>query len=1074
MYTRSMLRKSTIALGATLTLVGSMIALPSVALAAPGDAVTIPDTNLRAAVKAAVGHQADNTADPTEAEMATITNLDLSGRQVTNLAGIQYATGLTSLNLTGNAVADIAPLTTLPSLANLDLSFTPVSSIAPLSGKASISSLNLSNTESSEADAETTFASLPNLDGLNVSNSNLGEEVAYATSVIELNINDNSMTNLDGYEALTNLRSLSAANNPLENLDGLKGRDLDYLDVGISKVRDLSGITAQSGQVVSEVPLSAGVGEAVDATVLGVGTTGSLPVETGGNGTYDPADGTITYTAAGDYIASWNQTSGETFVFSGNLSVGVANTAPSAVSDFEASGRVGSVNLRWATPNANGLGDIESYTVEVSNDGFVTRATVTLPGTATSTTIDNLNGGNYTARITYKTTSGAVSPESSTAVRIYGEPFAAPTGLGAAYQTSTGNLTFSWQGVGAPSYILTVTNDRGREFTYTVPDNTLLRQSFTLPASELLDTYRYTFKVEAGDDEGSLGNTSDTTVFNPWTNYVGPLTATTPASNIRVESYNPETGRLTLAWDAPTDAERFSYRLVGEGGASDYITDRTVELNVVPGEDYVFELASRNATSSYAAAAPFAVEVPGLASVTGITADLGEDNAVLNWNPVLGATGYEVVVLGEAMTQPTRTDVTGTTATVNFADFAEENEQFEIGVRAKGVNGSFGDFSTILFVNPGADYAGPATATLPAVTNLDAEYDEATQSFVATWAGDEDADRFVVNFNGVDMLLDGNETSISLPAGAPGAVQDITVYQRGVGGAYGPGATVSVTTPEDVPVVPGSLTGTVDGENLLVTWPEIPGAVAYAVTLGNIEANNGNVLSIYDNEAALPGYANETFVLSLVGEDADGNVIPGVAYSGIWNAGGTEFLDITAPPAAVENGRVTLDTDTVNVTWDSNGADFYRVIATNGELGRWESPLLADDVTSYEFDRSQFPAGSTWTFTVVARDASSVFSAPAEADVTFPADSGNGGGAGEGEGGAGNPGAGEGAGGSGAGAGAEDGAPTAAGSETDPIKNSGEGDLSLIFGGAMVLGGSALLLTPLIRRRKGLAGENAA
>lgn len=1057
-----MLRKSTIALGATLTLVGSMIALPSVALAAPSDPVVIPDTQLREAVKAAVGHQPDNPADPTEAEMATIANLDLSGRNVTNLAGIQYATGLTNLNLAGNAVGDISLLANLPSLASLNLSLTPVNSIAPLAGKQSLTFLDLTATSSDEGAAETTFASLPNLDTLDVSSSNLGEEVVYATHLVELNIDDNLMTNLDGYEALTSLKSLSASNNPLESLAPLQGRNFDYLNVGVSKVRDLSGITADSGQVLSEVPLSVGVGEAVDTTVVGVGNTGILPVTTNGEGDYDGTAHTVTYDASGDYTVSWNQQSGSTFQFIGNLNIGVENTVPSAVTDFDVSGRVGSANLHWAQPNTNGLGAITGYNISVSNDGFATSTDVTAPANATSAVIDGLEGGDYMARISYTTSTGGVAPESTALFSVYAAPFAAPTNLGAS-TAGNGNVVFTWNAVsGAPSYILTVTNDNGQEFVFTAPFSGQPGQSISVPSADLIDNTRYTFKVEVGDDEGSLGTASGTVVYNPATNYVGPLTSTSPATNVHVEDYDQAAGTLTFGWDAPSDAERFSYRLVGEGGVSGFTTDNTVTLNVLPGEDYTFELSSRNATSSYSASAPYNVTIPDISSVTGITATLGNGNVVLNWNPVLGAVAYEVVVLGEGMDQPTRTEVTGTTATVNFADYAAENKQFEIGVRAKAVNDTYGGYSTIMYVNPGADYAGPATATLPAVTDLEATFDETTQRFLVSWTGDAAADRFAINFNGVNTLVDGDQNSVSIPAGAAGATQDITVYQRGVGGAFGPGATIQVTTPDDGPVVPGSLTATVNGEDILVNWPTIPGAVSYNVSIGNIGSNSGDGFPSATNSATLSGLANETFILSVSGVDANGDAIPGVSYSGIWNAGGTEFLDITAPPAAVENGKVTVTDTTVDVTWDSNGADFYRVTATNSELGFVQSPLLTGDVTSYQFDRSQFPAGSTWTFTVVARDASSVFSAPAEAEVTFPAAPGNGGGSGNGDG-SGN-----------GGAGAGNGDPAAAGSNTDPIKYSGEGDLSLIIGGALALGGAALMVSPLIRRKKGLADKTAA
>lgn len=1084
----NMLRKSSIALGATLTLVGSMIALPSVALAAPTDSVSIPDVHLREAVKAAVGHQPDNGADPTEAEMATIRNLDLSGRGVTNLDGIQYATSLMSLNLSGNSVGDITPLVKLPALNTVDLSYTPVATIAPLENKSSLSTLNLKGTETNERDAEATFASLPNLTGLDVSSSNLADEVVYAKSVIELVISDNGMTDLDGYEALTNLKYLSADNNPFENLDGLKGRNLDYLKAGVTKVRDLSGITAQSGKVTSEVPLTAAVGQAVDVTVKGAGDSGTVGIDTNGDGVYRADENTVTYGDAGTFKAGWAQASGQDFTFTGSFNVGVDKTAPSAVSDFEVSGRVQQANLRWATPNTNGFGDVKEYNISYSNDGFATSKTVTVPGNENSVVLTDLAGGNYTARIVYTTSDGGTSPDSTTGFSVYAEEFAAPTKLAAKHNEDKKEVTFTWDGVtDAPSYVLTVRNDLGKEYSFVAGASNKVGQTFTVADADLGDNARYTFTVEVGDAVGSLGKKA-TTSFNPNTGWVGDLTAGTPATNVQVDSYDAATGKLTLKWDQPEGTERSIFRLIGKNGYEEATTNNFAVLSVVPGEKYTFELTSRTATSEYAAATPFQVDVPGLASVTGLTASLDQKNVELKWNPVAGATGYEVVVLGEAEMDAKRLDVGNVqSATVDLSAFSDKNEQFEIGVRARGIENSFGGYSTILYVNPGANYAGTGTGDLAAPTGLKAVYEEAGNRYLVTWTGDPKADRFIVNYNSSDTFVDGTENSVYIPAGAPGQTQSIIVYQRTVGGAYGPGVKVEVTTPDTTPVVPGKLTATAEGKDLIIDWPDIPGAVSYTVSIGNIAANGGDSRPTTTSEFKYEGGADKSFVFSVSGVDANGAPVSGPTYQGIWNAGGTEFADITEPPAAVTGGKVEVKGDKVIVTWDAGDADLYRVSASS-TLGFVESPDLPRGTTSFEFDRSQFAAGSTWKFMVMARDTSSVFSVPAEADVTFPADPDNGGGAPGNPGGGENPGNGggetpgtpggenpaEGSGNGGAPAG-NGGAGEAPGANTntDPIKQSGEGDLALILGGALTLGGVALLVSPLIRRRKTLADDAA-
>lgn len=1040
-----MLRKTPIALGATLTLIGTMIALPGTAMAAPEDPVVIPDVALRDAVKAAVGHQPDNEADPTEAEMATIVNLDVSNLGVVNLDGIQYATALSSLNLAGNGVADIAPLSTLP-LSSLDLSSTNVSSIAALTGKASLSYLSLRFNSVNESDAAATFASLSGLEALDVSNSALGEEAAAATSLIELVINNTQLVNLNGYENLDNLRALHANGNAFENIDGLDGQALDYLSADSTRLRDITGISAATGQVSSAVPVNAAVGVPTDVTVLDVDGQ-PVTIDPAG-GVFDAGDNTVYWTAPGQYDASWSAGSGDTFVFAGELNVNVEATGPTPTSDLTVSGRIGEATLNWTTPNTNGAGEVESYQLRWSNDGFVTEFTASPDAAATSYVLGNLDAGDWEVELNYTTTTGAVSTPVLRDFTVIDEPYAAPTDLDGEFLTANQMNVFSWTGT-APSYIVNITDDSGRPYQFVTTGNTL-----SVPSSEFTDASRFTFTVQAGDDAGSLGAVSDLVVFNPVTGYVGPLTTGAPVTDLAV---TPDvlTGSATVEFTVPAGTEVVRYTVTGPN-------DTIVAEGVATGDSFTFPAASGNSydvvvsartESSDFVAASTVFEAEGLGSVTGLTGELGTGNVTLEWQPVAGAVSYEVVILPETAPAPTIVDVTDTTTVVNFADFPDGNEQFEIGVRAVDVNGGFGGYSTILMVNPGIGYVGPVTAMLPAPTNLLSSYDEVGNTFTFTWDDDDAAQRFLVTLNGVQFFSPTN--SITLPAGAPGTVNEVVVAQRSATGPYGPGVVTEVTTPDDVPVVPGELTATIQGEDVLVSWTPIAGAVSYNVAIGNIAGNGGDGFSTTDSSALIPGGNTRSFVFMVTGIDADGNAIPG-QYQGVYNAGSGTFLDLTAPPAAIEVGEVVADAQNVTISWEGVDADLYLVTATNG-TEFYSSGDLPADARSFAFPRSNFEAGSTWTFRVQARDLSSTFNAPAEAELTFPEGGGNGGG---GNGG------GPGDNGNGAGNGA--------GNATDPIKQSGGSDFSLLAGGALALLGAALLTAPLIRRKKGLAGSDAA
>ncbi len=92
--------------------------------------VNIPDETLLAAIKETLDISAGTAV--TSVHMLGLTSLDLSGSDVRNLTGLEYATNLEELDLGGTPVSDVTPLANLTNLRVLDLSDTQVSDISPL------------------------------------------------------------------------------------------------------------------------------------------------------------------------------------------------------------------------------------------------------------------------------------------------------------------------------------------------------------------------------------------------------------------------------------------------------------------------------------------------------------------------------------------------------------------------------------------------------------------------------------------------------------------------------------------------------------------------------------------------------------------------------------------------------------------------------------------------------------------------------------------------------------------------------------------------------------------------------
>ena len=89
-------------------------------LAAQKIAVSMMDNNLRAAVNANLGHGALDAIS--RGQLAQLTSLDIAGRNVQTLTGLEWAVNLTSLSAANNNISSAAPLANLALLTQVDLS----------------------------------------------------------------------------------------------------------------------------------------------------------------------------------------------------------------------------------------------------------------------------------------------------------------------------------------------------------------------------------------------------------------------------------------------------------------------------------------------------------------------------------------------------------------------------------------------------------------------------------------------------------------------------------------------------------------------------------------------------------------------------------------------------------------------------------------------------------------------------------------------------------------------------------------------------------------------------------------
>ena len=183
----------------------SLICL-SIPVMASAQVVFIPDFNLRGVIQNKLGKVPGTTI--TVADMARITDLDATKRNIHNLTGLEHATNLIRLWLPENNITDLRPLAGLTQLEELALWTNSISNLRPLAG-------------------------LINLRGLYLRNNYISDlsPLAGLTNLRLLDLGENSISNISALAGLFNLTELWIDNNSISDLwplvenTGLKNGD---------------------------------------------------------------------------------------------------------------------------------------------------------------------------------------------------------------------------------------------------------------------------------------------------------------------------------------------------------------------------------------------------------------------------------------------------------------------------------------------------------------------------------------------------------------------------------------------------------------------------------------------------------------------------------------------------------------------------------------------------------------------------------------------------------------------------------------------------------------------------------
>ena len=572
-----------------------------------------------------------------------------AARAITNLRGLEHATGLTRLVLSNNPIRNLAPIAGLTSLTELTLARGQVSDLTPIAGLTNLERLHLSNNQID-------FRQLRHLTGL--------------SSLKRLSLSGNRITSLTSLSGLTGLTHLSLYRNRISDLSPLSGLTnlidllLDYNDIrdieplrqmtalsllrleGNLRLRDispLSGLTSLS-RLDLDVTGIEDIQPLVDNPGLASGDTIDLRDNPHLNA---PAGHIATLRERGIRVfANENRWVQNVRVASG---VRQLKVTWDSLTDYNPQG----YKVQWRS------GDQDySDTASPARHRIVSGADMTsymipdlIPGTEYTVRVRADNGDDY---------GGPPSAEATgTPLALVLEPLPLPDQVtGVNVREGRESLIVSWTAVtDANGYkVQWRSGDQGYSDTASPARHHIVSgagtTSYTIP--DLIPGTEYTVRVIATKADTDDGPPSAEAIGTPLALALEPPPLPGQVTGVTV---TPGVESLIVSWTAVTDAN--GYKVQWKSGGQDYdATTRQGRVSgadttsdtipgLIPGTEYTVRvIATKAGTDDYppsaeATGTPLAPPPPP-GQVTGVTVTPGVENLIVSWTAVTDANGYKV------------------------------------------------------------------------------------------------------------------------------------------------------------------------------------------------------------------------------------------------------------------------------------------------------------------------------------------------------------------------------------------------------------------------------------------------
>lgn len=193
-------------------------------------AVVIEDKNLESAIREIIGKP---TGDITKKDMEVLVVLDIKGKDIYSLEGLEHAVNLLYLGIENedSSLSDLRPISKLTKLTDLIIENAEISDVSPLKDLTNLTILSLKNNNISDISP---LKSLTNLDCISIEYNNVRDIDVFSefTKLRYAYIEGNNISDINPLSGLTELKRLRATNNikdlsMLDNLDNLVDLELN-------------------------------------------------------------------------------------------------------------------------------------------------------------------------------------------------------------------------------------------------------------------------------------------------------------------------------------------------------------------------------------------------------------------------------------------------------------------------------------------------------------------------------------------------------------------------------------------------------------------------------------------------------------------------------------------------------------------------------------------------------------------------------------------------------------------------------------------------------------------------------